>query len=200
MIVTPVRNVLVIAAFHFGRMMMRLSIIPIIVLAGTLVGAPAAHAAPINGTVTLTQFGTSVLFDVVLNAGYRFDESAAGGGALFLFNDSLSGSVITNITATLNGTTVTIPGGLSGFTNISPPVSAGSAGTFTALIGCTVAANCDAASIPLITDLHFTVTNATLAQLEVANAAGNIFFANVFPPASVPEPATLGRLGLGFAG
>ena len=42
------------------------------------------------GTVTLTQSGTSVNFDVVLNNGNRFVETGAGGGELFLFNDTLS--------------------------------------------------------------------------------------------------------------
>src|SRR5436190_19573902 len=58
------------------------------------------------GTVTLTQSGTSVNFDVVLSNGNRFVETPAGGDALFVFNDSIAGSTITNITATLNGATV----------------------------------------------------------------------------------------------
>src|SRR6266516_3311787 len=40
------------------------------------------------GTVTLLQSGTSVTFDVVLNSGNRFVETGAGGGALFIFNDT----------------------------------------------------------------------------------------------------------------
>src|SRR6266705_6136680 len=71
------------------------------------------------GTVTLTTSGSSVNFDVVLNSGNRFVETGSGGGKLFLFNDSLAGSTITNITATLTGVTVTIPGGLTGLTGIS---------------------------------------------------------------------------------
>ena len=64
------------------------------------------------GTVTLTQAGTSVNFDVVLNsAGSKFVETGAGGDELFLFNDSISGSTITSITATLNGANVSHPGG-----------------------------------------------------------------------------------------
>ena len=69
------------------------------------------------GTVTLTQSGTSVLFDVVLTSGNLFVETGAGGGYLFLFNDSLSGSTITNISATFNGSLVTVTGGLTGNTN-----------------------------------------------------------------------------------
>ena len=131
------------------------------------------------GTVTLTQSGTSVNFDVVLTSGNRFVETGAGGGELFLFNDSLSGSTITNITATLNGATVIIPGGLSGFTNISPAVMADGAGTFTGSVECTDPAACNGGSTPNINDLHFSVTNATIAALTTANSLGNIFVADI---------------------
>jgi hypothetical protein len=169
------------------------------------------------GSVTLTQSGTSVNFDVVLNSGNRFVETGAGGGELFLFNDVVSGSTITNIVATLNGATVTIPGGLSGFTNISPAVMADGTGTFTASVECTTASSCNGGSTPNINDLHFTVTNATLAQLETANSLGNIFVADILCGATncapggltgpvdvstpaVPEPATWGMMLLGFVG
>jgi len=168
------------------------------------------------GTVTLTQSGTSVLVDVVLNSGNRFVETGAGGGELFLFNDSLSGSTITNISATLNGATVTITGGLSGFTSTAPNQADGT-GTFTASVQCTTASSCNGGSTPNINDLHFTVTNATLAQLETANAAGNLFVADILcgPSVSVcagltgpvdvstpaiPEPATMLLLGSGLLG
>jgi hypothetical protein len=163
------------------------------------------------GTVTLTQSGTSVNFDVVLNNGNRFVETGAGGGELFLFNDSLSGSTITNITATLDGATVTITGGLSGFTNISPAVMADGTGTFTASVECTVAASCNGGSTPNINDLHFTVTNATLAQLEVGNDQNNMFVADILcgatqtgcpagltGPVDVPVPGPI--LGAGLPG
>ena len=130
------------------------------------------------GTVTLTQSGTSVNFDVVLNSGNRFVETGAGGGELFLFNDSLPGSTITSITATLNGANVSIPGGLTGLTNQSPIMADGT-GTFTAQVFCTDGSQCNGGSTPNINDLHFTVTMATIAALTTANSLGNIFVADI---------------------
>jgi hypothetical protein len=132
------------------------------------------------GTVTLTQSGTSVLFDVVLNSGNRFVETGAGGGALFAFNDTTSGQTVTNISATLNGVDVTstIPGGLSGLTNQASFMADGT-GNFTASVFCTTPSDCNGGSAPNMNDLHFTVTNATLAQLETANANGNIFISDI---------------------
>jgi hypothetical protein len=130
------------------------------------------------GTVTLTQVGSDVTFDVVLNSGNLFIETGAGGDSLFIFNDTVSGSTVTNITATFNGATVTIAGGLSGSTNQSPFMADGT-GFFTASVFCTNPSDCNGASGIPVNDLHFTVTNATLAQLETANAAGNIFVADI---------------------
>lgn len=167
------------------------------------------------GTVTLTQNGTSVNFDVVLNSGNRFVETGAGGDSFFLFNDSLNGSTITNITATLNGVTVSQPsGGLSGLTNQSPIMADGT-GTWTAQVFCTVASDCNGGSAPDINDLHFTVTNATIAQLETLNANGNMFVADILlgqtggtgltgpvdvSTPAVPEPSSLAFVGIAFAG
>lgn len=130
------------------------------------------------GTVTLNQVGSNVTFDVVLTSGNRFVETGSGGDSLFIFNDSIAGSAITNMSVTFNGATVTEPGGLSGLTN-QPAFMADGTGTFTAKVFCTVSSDCNGGSGPDINDLHFTVTNATLAQLETANAAGNIFVADI---------------------
>jgi hypothetical protein len=142
------------------------------------------------GTVTLTTQGTGVLFDVVLNDGNRFVETGAGGDSLFVFNDSIAGSTITNITATLNGSTVSITGGLSGATN-QPPIHADGTGDFTAQVFCTTASSCNGGSTPNINDLHFTVTNATIAQLLTPNDLGNVFVADILCGAGVSACAGL---------
>jgi hypothetical protein len=168
--------------------------------------------APGFGNVVLNQVGTSVTFDVTLINGNTFIETGSGGKVLFLFDDSIAGSSITNITATNNGATVAIPGGLSGFTNISPAVMADGTGHWTATVGCTLTDNtCNPGMIPTINDLHFTVTNATIAQLtSVGNDNGNIFAADILcgsgqtqcngltGPVDTPVPGPI--LGAGLPG
>jgi hypothetical protein len=165
-------------------------------------GCPADGT--IFGTVTLVQDGASVDFTVSLNSGNRFVETGAGGDALFVFNDALAGSTITTI-----ATSPTTPaGGLSGFTNL-PPVHADGTGDWTAVVECTTASDCNGGSAPTMNSLTFKVTNATLAQLEITNANGNFFTADILcgptvtgcagqtgpvdahTAPSVPEPSTL---------
>jgi hypothetical protein len=141
-------------------------------------GCPAAGT--VFGTVTLTQVGSSVNFDVELINGSRFVETGAGGGELFLFNDAIAGSTITTVASA----PTTPAGGLVGFTNL-PPVMADGTGTWTASVECTVAADCNGGSAPVMNSLTFTVTNATVAGLETANAAGNIFVADILCGATV---------------
>src|SRR5262249_40387654 len=110
-------------------------------------------------------------------------ETGAGGNSLFLFNDTIAGSTITfpsppASATTLNGAPVTIPNGVTGLTN-QAPIMADGTGTFTAAVRCTVFADCNGGSAPNMNDLHFTVTNATIAGLTTKNDNGNIFVADV---------------------
>src|SRR5215831_3713211 len=168
-------------------------------------------ASPGFGSVTLTQAGANVNFSVSLINGNRFVETGAGGGELFLFNDSIAASTITTIASS----PTTPAGGLSGFTNLAPVMADGT-GTFTASVECTVASDCNGGSAPTMTSLTFTVTNATLAQLETANANGNLFVADILcgsaqtgcggltgpvdvsTPPAVPEPVSMLLFGTGL--
>ena len=174
-------------------------------------------AGTIFGTVTLNQVGSNVTVDVVLLNGSRFVETGSGGQSLFLFNAG-AGTSVSNITTTLNGANVAIPGGVSGLTN-QPLIMADGTGNWTAQIFCTTSSNCNGGSTPNINDLHFTVNNITIAQLTTptADSTPNFFVADILCGAgvsvcggltgpvdvntgSVPEPASLLLLGAGLAG
>jgi hypothetical protein len=162
------------------------------------VGAPQASADTFNftschattgclpagssyGTVALTANGSGgVQFDVTLTGGGYFVETGAGADELFLFN-ATAGMTVSNLSATFNGTDVTSTlGGLTYVFHAPPGVQADGTGKFTGSIECTVAANCNGSSVvTTVNDLHFTVNNATLTQLETTNSGGNLFVADI---------------------
>jgi hypothetical protein len=208
----------------------RLALVGAALLAGTAAFPSVGRADTFNltschlsaGCGTVTQFGTveltqtdatTVHFNVVLNSGNLFVETGAGAGQLFLFSDTISGSTITNITATFNGADTTIdPGGLVGITNQvdkmgNATLMANGTGDFSAGIHCATSNTCNGSSGVDANDLHFDVTNATLSQLEVLNDKGNLFVADIFcgqtgcsnstgPVDAVPGPI----LGAGLPG
>ena len=135
------------------------------------------------GSVTLTQSGSNVDVGVNLFNGNRFVETGSGGGNLFDFNDTIAGSTVTGVTTTLNGVTTALAA--TGLTN-EVPFQADGFGFFTADVHCTNPAACNGGSTPNINDLHFTVTNISLAQLETKNADGVFFLADVLCGATQP--------------
>lgn len=143
-------------------------------------GCPVAGT--VFGTVSLTQVSGNVTVDVVLNNGNRFIETGAGGGAVFLFNDTIATSTVTGITATLNSVVVDI-GGLTGLTNQTGAnlIHANGTGDWTAGIFCNVDANCNGGSALNFNDLHFTITNMTIGALTTPTSASfpNFFVADI---------------------
>jgi hypothetical protein len=126
------------------------------------------------GTVTVTQSGTSVNFDVVLSDSNRFVETGSADGQLFKFNDSSSTAVITNAATGMPANAVT--GGLVGNTGA---FNGDGTGNFGFGIACAISSNCNGGSTPTFQEITFTVTNTTLAQVEAGNNDGNIFVADI---------------------
>ena len=125
------------------------------------------------GTVTLTQVGTSVDFDVALSAGNVFVQTGAGDDQLFKFNGAASVGDITNpVTVPANAVT----GGLVGTTG---SFNGDGTGSFSFGVACAIASNCNGGSGTDFSELTFTVTNATIAALTLANDKGNLFVADV---------------------
>jgi len=144
-------------------------------------------AAPGFGSVTLNQVGTAVTVDVALINGNKFVQTGSGAMELFLFN-ATSTMTVTGMTATFNGADVTSTlGGLTYVFHAPPGAHADGTGDWTGSIECTISSNCNGNSIvTTVNDLHFTVNNATLAQLETMNDGGNFFVADILCGATQP--------------
>jgi hypothetical protein len=127
------------------------------------------------GTVTLTQVGANVNFDVELSGGNRFVETGSADEQLFKFNGT--GIVETDI---VNELTANPPNAVAGGLQGSAGAFNGDGtGTFGFGINCVTAANCNGGSTPVFTGLTFTVNAATIAELTVPNSDGNIFVADI---------------------
>jgi hypothetical protein len=120
------------------------------------------------GTVTLTQSGSNVNVLVTLNNGNQWVQTGAGGNMYFLFdNAGITLASITNISMPGN------PGGP--ITAFQGPIMANGTGQWMWAIGC---ASCPQGGTGAFSSsLTFTVTNTTLAAMEV----GHVVIVNGVP-------------------
>lgn len=148
---------------------------------------------PPFGTVTLTQNGANVDFDVTLTAGYQFVLTGSADSQYFKFNDSAPGASAANITnitqnnpkGTLSGDFAAQPNGFNGD------------GTGDFEFGITANLGNGAGPSAFAGPIDFTLTNATIAQVTQPNNNGQLFVADILAPnghtgpvdASVPEPS-----------
>src|SRR5206468_12156128 len=148
-----------------------------VIAVGFMIAAPPAHAVTFDltschvtggcgtqtvfGTVTLTQVGANVNFDVELAGGNRFVETGAADQQLFKFNGTgiVAADIVNEATANpLNA----VAGGLNGFAGA---FNGDGTGDFGFGIACVISSNCNGGSTPTFTGLTFTVNGATIAEL-----------------------------------
>jgi hypothetical protein len=158
-----------------------------------------APAGTIFGTVTLVQNGTTVDVTVDLADGFGYAKTGAVDDQAFKFN--ATGVVVGDITVSAHTPTLTADTGA---------FNGDGTGTFTFGIIC---GSCGGGGSDAFTsNIVFHVANATIAELTVPNALGNVFVADVInlstgntgpidastPNTPVPEPTSLLLLGSGL--
>ena len=165
------------------------------------------------GTVTLTQNGMNVDFDVELAGGNRFVQTGSADLQLFKFN--ATGVVATDIVSAATKNPLNAVGG--GLQGSAGAFNGDGTGDFGFGINCVTSANCKGGSTPTFTGLTFTVDNASIADFLTANNSGNLFVADVLiasannglgltgpvdatPGSVVPEPTTLLMVGTVLVG
>jgi len=130
------------------------------------------------GTVTLTQNGANVDFDVALSGGSVFVETGAADDQLFKFN--ATGIVVGDIVNETTVPTLTPAVPLNGFTGA---FNGDGTGNFSFGIACVTASQCNGASGANFSELTFTVNGATIAEVTPANTdpknVNTIFVADI---------------------
>jgi hypothetical protein len=140
-----------------------------LVAVGLSVGSAEAGECAPNGTVTLTQNGTTVDVTVVPSSSSQFVKTGATDFEYFLFNISGNfGSI--SVDQTVVGKTLVAQSGAFGNSEI---------GDFGFGITCPKCKNGRTGALPVGTQIVFHVTDATLAQFEEPNDLGNIFVADL---------------------
>ncbi len=159
---------------------------------------------PPFGTVTLTQNGVNVDFNITLATGYDFLQSGSTDGQFFKFN-GLGVTV---------GDIVNINQNFTNFVLIADTGTFNGDGTGNFTFGITSVPPVNGNSTPYFGPLTFTVDNATIADLTQPNNNGILFVADLFsvstggtgpadvtPGGKVPDSgATAMLLGLGLSG
>jgi len=165
------------------------------------VSGTGGAGTPPFGTVTLTQNGTSVDFNVTLTAGYSFVLTGAADNQYFKFN--AIGVTVADITVTQN---------FSGFTLAAATGAFSGDGTGDFTFGIT-SNHGTGGSPPLYGGpVLFSVANSTISDFTTANNLGNVFVADILAPngntgpvdASTPNVpdggSTIALLGAALAG
>jgi hypothetical protein len=149
------------------------------------------------GTVDVIQVGTGVQITVNLADGppNTVGWASTGAGDFQLFKFNATGVVVGDITVQQTFAGQTLVANTGSF-------NGDGTGNFSFGISCSTCGNGSLA--PLASNLVFSIANATIADVTVANDAGNIFVADIFsgqtgntgPVDAVPGPA----LGAGLPG